>query len=83
MERTAAPMVGGLVTSFALELFVYPTVYELWKRRRLTSTEGSVTRHERNRPSSSPTELRLALRAFAVAQRAVLLGTVRPSSEID
>ena len=31
MKRVAAPMVGGLVTSFALELLVYPAVYLLWK----------------------------------------------------
>src|SRR5205823_10284118 len=33
MKRIAAPMVGGLVTSFLLELLVYPAVYFLWKRR--------------------------------------------------
>jgi Cu(I)/Ag(I) efflux system membrane protein CusA/SilA len=31
MKRIAAPMVGGLVTSFILELLVYPPVYLLWK----------------------------------------------------
>lgn len=31
MQRIAAPMVGGLVTSFVLELAVYPAVYYLWK----------------------------------------------------
>jgi Cu(I)/Ag(I) efflux system membrane protein CusA/SilA len=35
MKRIAAPMVGGLVTSFALELLVYPAVYLLWKEREL------------------------------------------------
>jgi Cu(I)/Ag(I) efflux system membrane protein CusA/SilA len=35
MKRIAAPMVGGLVTSFALELLVYPAVYMLWKEREL------------------------------------------------
>jgi hypothetical protein len=35
MKRVAAPMVGGLVTSFALELLVYPPIYEMWKRRSL------------------------------------------------
>jgi Cu(I)/Ag(I) efflux system membrane protein CusA/SilA len=33
MKRVAAPMVGGLVTSFALELLVYPAIYYLWKRK--------------------------------------------------
>ncbi|MDD2772919.1 MAG: CusA/CzcA family heavy metal efflux RND transporter [Elusimicrobiales bacterium] len=31
MKRIAAPMIGGLFTSFALELLVYPPVYYLWK----------------------------------------------------
>jgi Cu(I)/Ag(I) efflux system membrane protein CusA/SilA len=33
MKRIAAPMVGGLVTSFVLELTVYPALYALWKGR--------------------------------------------------
>jgi Cu(I)/Ag(I) efflux system membrane protein CusA/SilA len=33
MQRIAAPMVGGIFTSFLLELLVYPAVYELWKWR--------------------------------------------------
>jgi Cu(I)/Ag(I) efflux system membrane protein CusA/SilA len=31
MKRVAAPMVGGLMTSFVLEFFVYPPLYLLWK----------------------------------------------------
>jgi len=31
MKRIAAPMVGGLATSFVLELMVYPAIYEVWK----------------------------------------------------
>ncbi len=30
-KRIAAPMVGGVTTSFLLELFVYPAIYLLWK----------------------------------------------------
>ena len=33
MKRVAAPMIGGLVTSFLLELLIYPAVYKLWKLR--------------------------------------------------
>ncbi len=33
MKRIAAPMIGGLVTSFVLELLVYPAIYKLWKLR--------------------------------------------------
>jgi len=35
MKRIAAPMVGGLVTSFILELLVYPAVYFLWRKKEL------------------------------------------------
>jgi Cu(I)/Ag(I) efflux system membrane protein CusA/SilA len=35
MKRIAAPMAGGIVTSFLMELMVYPPVYEFWKRRRV------------------------------------------------
>jgi Cu(I)/Ag(I) efflux system membrane protein CusA/SilA len=31
MKRIAAPMIGGIFTSFVLELMVYPVVYEIWK----------------------------------------------------
>ena len=31
MKRIAAPMVGGILTSFVLELVVYPAIYELWR----------------------------------------------------
>jgi Cu(I)/Ag(I) efflux system membrane protein CusA/SilA len=33
MKRIAAPMVGGLSTSFLLELLVYPAIYATWKSR--------------------------------------------------
>jgi Cu(I)/Ag(I) efflux system membrane protein CusA/SilA len=31
MKRIAAPMIGGIFTSFVLELLVYPALYETWK----------------------------------------------------
>ena len=37
MKRIAAPMVGGLVTSFLLELAVYPAVFAIWKSRSIAS----------------------------------------------
>jgi len=39
MKRIAAPMVGGLVTSFILELLVYPSVYFLWKKKEVSDDE--------------------------------------------
>ena len=35
MKRIAAPMVGGLATSFVLELLIYPAIYYLWKKKDL------------------------------------------------
>jgi Cu(I)/Ag(I) efflux system membrane protein CusA/SilA len=31
MKRIAAPLIGGIFTSFLLELLVYPGIYEVWK----------------------------------------------------
>lgn len=31
MKRIAAPMFGGVITSFLLELLVYPAIYTVWK----------------------------------------------------
>jgi Cu(I)/Ag(I) efflux system membrane protein CusA/SilA len=33
MKRIAAPMVGGIFSSFLLELLVYPAIYEIWRGR--------------------------------------------------
>jgi len=33
MKRIAAPMIGGIFTSFVMELVVYPAVYEVWRWR--------------------------------------------------
>jgi Cu(I)/Ag(I) efflux system membrane protein CusA/SilA len=35
MKRIAAPMVGGIFTSFLMELLVYPAIYFLWKKKEL------------------------------------------------
>ena len=31
MKRIAAPMLGGVITSFAMELLVYPAIFAIWK----------------------------------------------------
>ncbi|TGM79339.1 efflux RND transporter permease subunit [Leptospira levettii] len=41
MKRIAAPMVGGLVTSFALELVVYPAIYYMWKQKEMLLEKSS------------------------------------------
>jgi Cu(I)/Ag(I) efflux system membrane protein CusA/SilA len=43
MKRIAAPMVGGLVSSFLLELTVYPAIFALWKRRGVRSRPREET----------------------------------------
>ena len=35
LKRIAAPMVGGIFTSFLLELLAYPAIYELWRRKSI------------------------------------------------
>ena len=42
MKRIAAPMVGGIVTSFVLELLVYPAVYLVWKEAALKKQSGAL-----------------------------------------
>ncbi|MBZ5558317.1 MAG: CusA/CzcA family heavy metal efflux RND transporter [Acidobacteriia bacterium] len=48
MKRIAAPMIGGIFTSFVLELVVYPAIYEIWKwhfglKRELALAPSSPT----------------------------------------
>jgi Cu(I)/Ag(I) efflux system membrane protein CusA/SilA len=43
MKRIAAPVVGGIFTSFLLELIVYPPLYEIWLGRE-TAARLEVTR---------------------------------------
>ncbi len=51
MKRVVAPMVGGLATSFLLELLVYPAIYLLWKWRKevknqtFSTSEAPVRAH--------------------------------------
>jgi Cu(I)/Ag(I) efflux system membrane protein CusA/SilA len=42
MKRIAAPMVGGIITSFLLELTVYPAIFALWKRRESLGAEAAA-----------------------------------------
>ncbi|MDR1191399.1 MAG: CusA/CzcA family heavy metal efflux RND transporter [Verrucomicrobiales bacterium] len=40
MKPIAAPMIGGVVTSAAMELLVYPVIFYLWRKRTLPSKES-------------------------------------------
>jgi copper/silver efflux system protein len=52
MKRVAAPMAGGLVTSFALELLVYPAIYAVWRGRHLH--RGAEIVAQRRREEGDP-----------------------------
>ncbi len=38
MKRIAAPMFGGIISSFALELLVYPAIFAIWKARQFRTS---------------------------------------------
>ncbi len=42
MRRIAAPMVGGILTSFVGELVVYPSLYFIWRSWSVKRTEGAT-----------------------------------------
>lgn len=41
MKRIAAPMIGGVITSFLLELLVYPAIFEIWRGWHLKASRSS------------------------------------------
>jgi copper/silver efflux system protein len=55
MKRIAAPMIGGICTSFLLELLVYPAVYAVWRERPLNSELGDDEILSRGHFDSAPT----------------------------
>jgi Cu(I)/Ag(I) efflux system membrane protein CusA/SilA len=58
MKRIAAPMVGGIFTSFVLELLVYPAIYEVWRWntavKRLARPEGHAEKSARGLDLMTP-----------------------------
>jgi Cu(I)/Ag(I) efflux system membrane protein CusA/SilA len=42
MKRIAAPMVGGIFTSFIMELLVYPAIYEVWRWHFYVRKEAGI-----------------------------------------
>ncbi len=43
MRRLAAPMIGGLLTSFLMELLIYPVIFYLAKNRSLTTNSSEYS----------------------------------------
>jgi Cu/Ag efflux pump CusA len=53
MKRIAAPMIGGIFTSFVLELLVYPGLYQVWKWHfdlKVHTSEATTVRIEALQP---------------------------------
>ncbi len=44
MQRIAAPMIGGMITSTALTLGVIPVLYYLWRRRLVQTSPAADVR---------------------------------------
>lgn len=42
MKRIAAPMIGGLFTSFILELLIYPVIFYIWKERKFLKNKEAT-----------------------------------------
>lgn len=55
MKRIAAPMVGGIFTSFIMELLIYPLVFELWKRNTIAEplqlSRAGIAEGQQGQPS--------------------------------
>ena len=43
MRRIAAPMVGGILTSFLMELVVYPPIYQIWRGFEVRRAEREIS----------------------------------------
>ncbi|HTC64674.1 MAG TPA: CusA/CzcA family heavy metal efflux RND transporter [Candidatus Saccharimonadales bacterium] len=57
MKRIAAPMVGGIFSSFLLELVVYPAIYEIWRARSVVNSQREACS---TYVADSATDLRLS-----------------------
>ncbi len=42
MKRITAPMVGGIFTSFFMELLVYPAIYSIWRGREVDRSAPTI-----------------------------------------
>jgi Cu(I)/Ag(I) efflux system membrane protein CusA/SilA len=51
MRRIAAPMVGGVISSFIAELIVFPPIYFLWRSIKLPRTPLLMPEDDRKQPT--------------------------------
>ena len=77
MKRIAAPMVGGLVTSFVLTLTIYPAIFAIWKQSELEGWRAVFTGTKRpGRTEEGPEGMKPSLSPiwkFASAVAAVFI----------
>lgn len=59
MKRIAAPLVGGILISFLMELVVYPPIFAIWKRNG--EAQPQLRQSEQTPPSNSGLELILPM----------------------
>ena len=65
MKRIAAPMVGGLVTSFVLTLTIYPAIFAIWKQSELEGWKAVFTGAKRlSRKEEGPEGMKPGLSAI-------------------
>ncbi|OYZ23529.1 MAG: CusA/CzcA family heavy metal efflux RND transporter [Bdellovibrio sp. 28-41-41] len=43
MKRIAAPMIGGLFSSFLLELLIYPVIFYIWKEKEILNQTKEIS----------------------------------------
>jgi Cu(I)/Ag(I) efflux system membrane protein CusA/SilA len=72
MKRIAAPMIGGIFTSFLLELMIYPGIYELWKQhfprnRELREAQEDIS--ELPQTTKDNGQGRIAMRTYEQSRR--------------
>ena len=59
MKRIAAPMIGGILTSFLMELVIYPPIFGIWKwnfevKPKIKSDEGAQQPKPEVKPEPKP-----------------------------
>ena len=54
MKRIAAPMAGGMTSSFLMELLIYPVLYLIWRQRTVATLADSRPRRDEFVPSCVP-----------------------------
>lgn len=87
MKRMAAPMVGGLVTSFILELTIYPAIFVVWKQAELQGVTAVLrdflpSRGKKAKTDKKPASWFWKVLLAALAVGALLWVWIRPPAPV-